>query len=125
MDFTSEIEIRQQLARYLKRECTLNEFQDWFVPHSWNFHQSPNRALQKLVAAIELAIAEFTNGDWTDTELRSHFNSLLTTYAVDLVGPSEAEQPSKIVTESNSSLQELRLKYSWRPADIQFSVEYA
>jgi len=124
MDLTSEIEIRQQLARYLNGKLTLNEFQDWFVPHSWNFHQSPSLALQKLVATIELAIAEFTNGDWTARELRDHFNSLLTTYEVDL-NPFGAKQPSKLVTESNSSLQELRLKYSWIPADIQFSVEYA
>lgn len=126
MDFTSEFEIRQQLARYLKGEHTLNEFQDWFVPRSWNFHEKANPSLQKLVSSIELAIAEFTNGDWSRQELRDVLDLLLKTYEVDYdpLNP-ERQQSFSVRTESGSSVLESPLTYSWTPADIQFSAEHA
>ena len=66
MDFRSEIELRKELARYLEGQCTLKEFEDWFVPRSWNFNQNSNPSLRNLVAQIELSLAEFSNGDWTE-----------------------------------------------------------
>jgi len=126
MDFTSELEIREQLARYLKSELTLNEFQDWFVPRSWNFHENTNPSLQKLVASIELAIAEFVNGDWSWQELREQLSMLLTTYEIDY-DPLNVEQRQtfSLKTGSASNVLESPLTYSWTPADIQFSAEYA
>jgi hypothetical protein len=126
MDFTSELEIREQIALYLKGEHTLNEFQDWFVPRSWNFHENANLALQKLVASIELAIAEFTNGDWSRQELHDMLNLLLNTYEVDYdpLNP-QRQQSFSVRTESGSSVLESPLTYSWTPADIQFSAEPA
>ena len=83
MDFVSELEARQQLARYLKGELTLNEFQDWFVPQSWNFHQASDPSLQKFVSGVELALAEFGNGDWSENELRQLLNILRTNYELE------------------------------------------
>ena len=82
MDFHSEIELRQELARYLKGQCTLKDFEDWFVPRSWNINQNSNPSLRNLVSQIELSLAEFGNGDWTEEELRQEFGILLTNYEV-------------------------------------------
>lgn len=126
MEFQLESEIRQQLARYLAGQSTLNEFQDWFVPRSWNFHKNADPSLQRLVSSLELAIAEFTNGDWSSQELRGILNLLLKTYEVDY-DPLNPDQPNSFVvkTGTNSSVLESPLRYPWTPADIKFSAEYA
>jgi len=126
MESQSESEIREQLARYLAGQSTLNEFQDWFVPRSWNFHKNADPSLQRLVSSVELAIAEFTNGDWSSQELRGILNLLLKTYEVDY-DPLNPDQPHSFVvkTGTNSSVLESPLTYPWTPADIKFSAEYA
>jgi hypothetical protein len=82
MDFQSELEVRQQLARYFNNECSLREFEDWFVPRSWNF-KAATLPLQKLVSEIELYLAEFSNGDWTVEELKNHLKPLVTHYTLE------------------------------------------
>ena len=91
MEFRSDVEIRQQLANYLNGEITLDEFQHWFVPRSWNFDQDSSGSLRNLVSAIELALAEFSNRDWTKDELRSQLGILLNNYQAEY-GPFDAGQ---------------------------------
>ena len=121
MDFQSEIELRQELARYLKGQCTLKDFEDWFVPRSWNFSQNSNRSLQTLVSQIELSMAEFSNRDWSEAELRQQFGILMTNYEIDyhpFSGETSVENVS-IHTGTGSSVQECHLFDLWPNVDIR------
>ena len=51
-----DLEIRQQLARYLAKQITLDDFEDWFVAESWNVHRDENTAATDLVFEIELRL---------------------------------------------------------------------
>ncbi|MBI4494753.1 MAG: hypothetical protein HY690_18410 [Chloroflexi bacterium] len=75
-------EIREQLARYLADETSLHDFEEWLVAHTWNLHQIADPLVRDLVAEIELRLAEFSNGDWTDAELRDLLKPLVQKYAV-------------------------------------------
>ena len=127
MDFQSELDLRQELARYLKSQCTLKDFEDWFVPRSWEFSQNTNPSLQKLVSQIELSVAEFSNGDWNESELRQEFGILMTNYEIDF-HPFSDEMPAENVsihTGTGSSAQECHLFDLWTNVDIRPAEESA
>ena len=120
MDFSSEMELRQELARCLHRECSIKDFEEWFVPRSWDFNAASD-SLRDLVAQIELALAEFANGDWSELELRRHFNATLTYYRANYpvnVGSVE----SVVKTATSASALELHLTFPQSTVDIQFSA---
>ena len=121
MDFQSEFELRQELARYLKGQCTLKDFEDWFVARSWNFSQNSNPSLQKLVSQIELSIAEFSNGDWTENELRQQFGIFMTTCEIGYhpFGGEILAENVPTHTGSGSSVLEYHLFAQWPNVDIR------
>jgi len=111
MDFHSEFELRQELARYLKGQSALKEFEDWFVARSWNINQNSNPSLHNLVSQIELSLAEFGNGDWTEEELRQEFGILLTNYEFQYYpfGGETLTEKVSIRTGSGTNVLEFRL----------------
>jgi hypothetical protein len=121
MDFQSEIELRRELGRYLKNQCSLKEFEVWFVPRSWNFDQKSNPSLRNLVAQIELSLAEFNNGDWTENELRQQFGIFMTTCEIEY-RPFDGEILAGHVstrTGTGSSVLEYPLFAQWPNVDIR------
>lgn len=68
-------EIRAQLQQYLLGEDDLRAFQRWFMPVAWQAGEDRNPT--KLIRAIELYLAEYTNGHRTEPELRSIFLAML------------------------------------------------
>lgn len=71
MSHSLDFNIYEKLAKYLAGETSLREFEDWFFPETWDIDQIDNPALVNLVYEIKLCLAEFSNGDWTEAELRS------------------------------------------------------
>jgi len=122
MDFNSELDIRKQLYQYLTGRSALSDFQSWFVPRSWNILDKSSRSLRKLVSAIELSLAEFSNGDWTERELRDQFAFLLHNYEVDY-DPAGLSERATIRTGSNSSLSASTLTLSWLSSDRPVLME--
>jgi len=66
-----DLEIRDWLARYLNGDISLHEFEEWFVPVAWSIEQSRNADAIELAGEVELRLAEFSNGHWTEDDLRS------------------------------------------------------
>ena len=64
------IKLKNKLSEYIAGEITLSEFKDWFVPTYWNVHKRDDEELSNLVYDIELRLAEYSNGDWTESELK-------------------------------------------------------
>jgi hypothetical protein len=76
-------DIREMVARYVSGAVSLREFQEWFVPRIWNIDANGDAAGAQLANRIELLLAEYSNGDWTEEELRKK----LTLYAQPLQEP--------------------------------------
>jgi hypothetical protein len=68
-------EVRSHLQQYLLGDGDLRTFQAWFKPVAWRAGE--DHSASPLVGAIELYLAEFTNGHRTEPELRGLFAGLL------------------------------------------------
>lgn len=78
-------EIRENLSRYLEGAISLREFEDWFLPGTWNIHRLGDQSAQNLAYGIGLLLAEFSNRDWTENELRQQLKAYIDSH------PSSAE----------------------------------
>lgn len=67
-----DIGLRTQLARYLTGESSLREFRRWFLPLMWDLTQE-NQLVSPLARRIELHLAEYMNGHWTEDALKRLF----------------------------------------------------
>lgn len=102
MPNTLDQEIRVQLARFLAGETDLETFEAWLTPATWEVEQSSNPAAQALSSELLLRLAEFTNGDWTEEELRG----LWQPYVPSWSGQSQQRFGSAaIVTRSGMAAQ--------------------
>jgi len=73
----AENQIRERLSRYLRGEISLDRFEDWFVEGSWNMHLHSEEAAQKLAAAVELRLAEYSSGHLDEASLRNELLPLV------------------------------------------------
>lgn len=78
----AELEIRMRLADVLEGSESLDSFESWLVAESWNMHLDSTPEAQALVGDIELALAEYSNGDITTGELTERLANLLRTVTV-------------------------------------------
>ena len=67
-----ELQVRREIVRYLAGEISLAEFRNWFDATTWE--TGPG-----LAADVDLLVAEYSNGDWTQEELRSKFKNVTQT----------------------------------------------
>jgi hypothetical protein len=78
-----DLEIRDRLSQYLDEGISLGQFEEWFVPVAWGIPRTANQDTLGLVGEIELRLAEFSNGHWTEPELRTKLEPLATFYKID------------------------------------------
>lgn len=120
MPYSLNFNIRERLAAYLAQECSLQEFEDWFFPETWDVDQAGDLALTNLVYGIKLRLAEFSNGDWTENELRSLLRPFIEKYDVNSLNQVRVEYG----TSSTNSRVLTTITYSGRLVDIKSSVVY-
>jgi len=72
----SASEIHGKLAGYLSGNITLEDFEDWFVPSSWNSREADDLEAWTLLSSIELRLSEYSSGHLTEEELRKELESL-------------------------------------------------
>jgi len=70
MATSSEQKIREAVLQYIAGRIQLRQFQEWFAANTWDVRAESSDA-QQLVNEIDLLLAEFSNGHWTEGELRS------------------------------------------------------
>lgn len=68
MPTSLEQEIRDAVMNYISGAMPLRHFKKWFASATWNV--GADNDLRRLVSEIELLLAEFSNGDWTENELK-------------------------------------------------------
>jgi hypothetical protein len=69
-------EIREELAKFLANAQTLDSLNEWLSRKTWNIHRESS-SVRDLVGAIELRLAEFSDGHCKQAELREHLSALL------------------------------------------------
>jgi hypothetical protein len=119
MSYSLDFKIRERLAAYLAKEISLHEFEDWFFPETWDVDQRGDLALMNLVYGIKLRLAEFSNGDWTESELHDLLRPFIERYDID-------SSPNRIAvqfgTSSISSQVPTTIVYSGQSVDIKSST---
>lgn len=119
MQHSLEFEIRDRLAAYLAGETSLRDFEDWFFPKTWDVDKLDDPALLDLVYQIKLDWAEFSNGDWSEKDLRSMLRSLAEKFTI-------SASPTKL--EYGTSSQNLHFSpvfiRSGQSVDIKSSAVY-
>jgi hypothetical protein len=88
MTLPLDLEIRHQLGRYLDREQSLREFVEWWAPRGWDIHRSGDPSAVALAGEVDLRLAEYTNGDWAEADLRRFFRPLVQNYTVNTARPA-------------------------------------
>jgi hypothetical protein len=58
------------LAQYAAGSISLAEFRAWFVPVTWDLDDTAEPDGNQMVYDIENLYAEYTDGYWTEAELR-------------------------------------------------------
>ncbi len=110
----SEIQLREELARYLNGKLSLDDFEDWFARESWNVHKSNDLGAQRMAYAVELRLSEHSNGHLPEDELRNELDQLLRSPVIVFFGQSQAVQ-----TGSSIAIRFPGQPLAFRPADIK------
>ena len=88
-----ELEIRTKVACYLANEISLEEFFEWFVPIIWNIEKFQDKEALDLAYEIQLRLAEFSKGHWSEEELKSKLSQLLLRYNIAVESQSAKTFP--------------------------------
>ena len=72
-----DLQIREQLIKYLASEISLREFQRWFVTATCDLEAVENVSAFKLASDIELLLSEYTSGHLSEEELRSELRQFV------------------------------------------------
>ena len=88
MDQPLTLEIQNHLARYLSGEITLEDFRKWFDVATWDAFDAATTAAQQLAGQIDLRLAEFSKGHWTESELREKLRPLARNVSTTQVRPA-------------------------------------
>jgi hypothetical protein len=69
-------EIRDWLERYVDCRVSLEEFEDWFLPATWDVSKANSQA-QEMASEIRLYLAEVDRGDRSQDQLRTALSELI------------------------------------------------
>lgn len=58
-----------QVVKFLMHQIGVSEFHDWFIPASWEI-DAESEQVKRFAYRLQLLLAEFSNGDRTEGELR-------------------------------------------------------
>ncbi len=76
------LQVREQMSQFVGGRQSLTQFEDWFVSAFWSVEFELDAATRDLGYEIELRLAEHSNGDWTEAEMKDMFRQLASRYLV-------------------------------------------
>jgi hypothetical protein len=95
-------EVRQKLALVGMGKLSLNAFEDWLVPNSWNMHKGSSLETVELVSSIHLLLSERDDHLINESGLRNGLlmlikNGVTLELPEKLYAPAPAIQPFSVV----------------------------
>jgi hypothetical protein len=64
------LQIRESFSKFLDGTVSPAEFEDWFVPQTWNIQSSRDSAAESLLDEIQTLISGYTSGQLSEPEFR-------------------------------------------------------
>jgi len=95
-------EIRKRLTQWVDGNISLREFQEWFVPATWNIHLANDPEAEGLADDIEMALSQYTSRVLPIEDLRRELAKAARPFVVQQV---------RIIAMSAAPPQEVRLNY--------------
>lgn len=71
------IELIDKISRYIENEIKLEELENWIVEREPILISDPDSVDASLVAAVELCLAEFSDGVKSEDEIRTYLRNAL------------------------------------------------
>jgi hypothetical protein len=85
----NSLELRDRIFQFVYGEISLHDLEEWLVPNTPELITNPDSADAGLVAAVELALAEYSDGTRDEDSVKSYFRDALqefNTVFLDLTG---------------------------------------
>ena len=70
-------QISKKMDLLLRREISLDDFEEWLATHSWNTHMGIAVEAQRLVSSIELCLAKYATDLIDQGLLREELRKLI------------------------------------------------
>jgi hypothetical protein len=97
-------EILDWAVRYLSGEVTLDEFEAWLVPATWDVESSGDKATQELAHDILSMMVELSSDDLTqaefDSKLRNSVFNIHVSYPAPTGDETHASSTAQIISET-------------------------
>ena len=77
-----DLELRQRLAKYLAGDIDLEQLHRWLSSEVWDIESRAEPQTADTFREVDLLLAEYAHGDWTEAELKHRVAPLLTSYTV-------------------------------------------
>jgi len=116
MDLTSEI--FRKVFQYLDGKISVEDVEDWLVPHLYEFLTLPPSSASELAGIIELGLAEISNGQSSEED----FRSLLKKYILEHNTITIDMRPPELVCTS-SSANTTQIMFPATPSKFHASLE--
>jgi hypothetical protein len=116
MDLTSEI--FRKVFQYLDNKISVEDIEDWFVPHLYEFLTLPPCGASELAGVVELGLAEMSNGQCSEEDFRSLLKKYIRehdTITIDM-------RPPELVCAS-SSANTTQVMFPAIPSELHASLE--
>jgi hypothetical protein len=85
------LELREKILHYINKDITLEDLEDWLIPKLPIYIKSPDSTDSDIISALELGLAELSNGIRSEEELRTYLKECLQHVIVSLTYPSMIE----------------------------------
>src|SRR5688572_22993636 len=72
----TEREARHRAAEYVTGAISLSDLEMWLAPVVWALNETSDPQLRALVSSIELKIAEYTGGAWSQEQLKAFIQEI-------------------------------------------------
>lgn len=76
-----ESQTQDMARRYVAGEISLTQFQDWFVPISWDIETTGDHSAIHLAHQIDGLLAEASSANWVERDLREELGNAVRSFA--------------------------------------------
>lgn len=108
----SDVEIREMVADFLDGRSSVLELEEWLVVQSWD---APPRSL---AARLQLRLAEYLSGHWSESQLKELIAPLVHAYTYE-------RPPAHVRSSSASEVQTRTLSLGVSSPVLTFRFESA
>ncbi|MBI4507942.1 MAG: hypothetical protein HY691_20640 [Chloroflexi bacterium] len=115
MSDSLHVQIRVELARYLDGEISLEQFEDWFLPATWNVHLAGEDEAANLAYDIDAVLAQASSERWPETRIKAALGRVLSTVRLR-IGDPPRECTSALNTIVECPFAMTSFEYSVLPA---------